>query len=103
VCPQGPTKLSLRIDSISGETVTALFDFEHEPTRVHGVYLIEGLYQSGVAALVPLRWVRQPEHYSMVGLDGSVEGCTFAGRIDNESCGEFSLELRGCSAAADSD
>ena len=39
----------------------------------------------------PGAWVAQPSNYVSVGMSGVVNGTTYRGRIDNPSCGNFTV------------
>ncbi len=97
VCAQGPTELTLRISSVSGDYVTALFEFRHGPTATSGVCTMNGGYlrASRRLPLRPVAWVQRPAGYIAVPMDGFVseDGSTYAGRMQHPSCGEFSLRL----------
>ena len=97
-CRQGLTELRLRVQSVRGGEVDALFEFRHQPTSVEGKFELTGLFDtdSRRAVLAPRAWVQQPANYIMVGMDGRVadDGRTFSGRISTEGCTTFSVRLR---------
>ena len=97
VCAQGRTELTLRISSVAGDYVTALFEFRYAPTSTSGVCTMNGGYlrASRRLPLRPVAWVQRPAGYIAVPMDGFVsdDGSTYAGRMQHPSCGEFSLRL----------
>jgi hypothetical protein len=94
-CPQGTTHLALRILSVRGKRVNALFDFRHAPTQASGKFLLSGTFdeQTGDVALAPSTWLVRPDGYEWVGMVGhvSLDGIRFTGRIVHPDCGGFSL------------
>jgi hypothetical protein len=96
LCSQGQTDLVLRVTSVNGSAVRAVFDFTHAPTGVHGSYRMHGRLDptTGDASLVPDEWIEQPPNYVTVGMRGHVAGGNFVGTITHEECGSFALHHR---------
>ena len=91
-CAQGLTDLDLRIDAVNGNTIDATFIFAHGPTNAAGSYKMRGTIDpSGNLTLVPGPWVARPPNYVSVGMTGVVNGSAFRGRIDNPTCGVFTV------------
>jgi hypothetical protein len=94
-CPQGRTRLALRVLRAQGKHVRAVFDFRHAPTDVSGKFLLAGTFDehTGDVALAPVRWLQHPEGYEWVGMVGrvSLEGRDFVGHIAHPTCGAFKL------------
>ncbi len=94
-CAQGVTDLVLHIDAVRGDAVDAVFEFAHGPSGAAGAYRMHGRFDAnGGLALAPGQWMDRPENYVSVGMTGVVQGATFSGRIDNPSCGNFSVTRR---------
>jgi hypothetical protein len=91
-CAQGLTDLDLRIDAVNGSTIDATFIFAHGPSGAAGSYSMRGTIDpSGNLTLVPGAWIARPPNYVSVGMSGVVNGSAFRGRIDNPSCGIFTV------------
>jgi hypothetical protein len=95
VCAQGRTDLVLHIDRVAADTVDAVFEFSHSPSGAGGAYQMRGTIDGSAGVhLVPGRWLDQPPNYVSVGMTGAVRGDAFTGRMDNPSCGSFTLQRR---------
>lgn len=47
-------------------------------------------------ALAPVRWIKQPNGYNMVSMEGEVfDGTRFSGKIVLSGCSEFNLSILG--------
>jgi hypothetical protein len=94
-CPQGRTRLTLRVVDARGTWVRAIFDFHHLPSNASGQYYVAGHFDetSGRVRLEPGPWIAQPPDYETVGMDGqiAVDGQRFTGKITNPGCGAFRL------------
>jgi len=88
-CAQGETDLEVRITSVQGDDVEAVFAFSHAPSGAEGAYTMHGTVSNGHAVFAPERWIRRPPGYVTVGMRGRVAGSAFDGRIDNPTCGAF--------------
>lgn len=94
-CAQGVTDVIVHIDRVTGSAVDARFEFSHSPSGAAGMYEMRGTVQpDGRAHFLPGRWIDQPPGYVTVGMTGQVQGDAFVGRIDNPSCGGFSVRRR---------
>jgi hypothetical protein len=93
VCVQGRTDLVFHIVASKDDSVSAVFDFTHAPTGVHGAYRMHGRIDpiSGEATLTPDEWIEQPPRYVSVGMTGRFAGSSFNGTITHSGCGGFSL------------
>jgi hypothetical protein len=94
-CPQGRTKLALRVVDVRGSKVRAIFDFHHVPTDAAGQFLMAGTFdeQTGDVMFGAGPWIIHPENYVTVGMRGrmSKDGVHFMGHIDGPGCGGFRL------------
>jgi hypothetical protein len=91
-CAQGETELILHLDRSADGSIAGVFEFSHSPSGAAGAYKMTGsIDSSGSVRLVPGLWLQRPNNYMSVGMHGRVRGDTFAGRMDNPSCGNFSL------------
>src|SRR5262249_32425670 len=94
-CPQGRTRLALRVVRAQARTGSAVSDFRPAPTEASGKFLMAGTFDehTGDVTLAPVRWLLQPEGYEYVGMVGrvSLEGREFVGRIAHPACGAFRL------------
>lgn len=94
-CAQGQTDLALHVSRVWGENVEAVFDFSHAPSGASGAYEMRGTASpEGDVELLPGPWLRHPSGYVSVGMRGAVRGDSFTGRIENSTCGGFSLRRR---------
>ena len=95
-CSQGRTELVLRIVEVHGSEVSAVFDFTHRPTEVHGSYQLSGRYDAENRSLDlhPDEWIARPPNYVMVGMTGTVssDGRRWDGKITHPSCTTFQLQ-----------
>jgi hypothetical protein len=94
-CAQGETDLALHVSRVWGDNVEAVFDFSHGPSGAAGAYEMRGTVgPGGEVTLEPGPWLRHPSGYVSVGMHGTARGDAFSGRIENSSCGGFSLRRR---------
>ncbi len=95
-CRQGRTDLVFHVVGIHDQDVSAVFDFTHAPTGVHGAYRMHGRVNpaTGEALLTPDEWIQQPDFYVTVGMSGRFVGNAFNGTITSEGCGGFSLHKK---------
>ena len=59
-----------------------------------GSYTMRGRMLNGRMELEPHEWVQRGRGYSMVGLDGTVNGAVYQGDVGG-NCREFSLRRQG--------
>lgn len=97
LCAQGDTDLVFTIMDVRGNDIDAIFEFDHESSGAYGSYRMKGHVdpKTSRVTFVPTVWIEQPPNYTSVGMTGVVKNDRFEGRIDNETCGDFSLALRG--------
>jgi len=95
-CPQGLTSLGLRIRRLDGFEIEATFAFKHDPSGATGEFALRGRYTPGTRYLrfVAGDWITRPPNYETVDLEGhvSADGRVFAGHVDAQGCGEFSVQ-----------
>jgi hypothetical protein len=93
VCAQGQTDLTVHVDSVLGDgTISAVFDFSHTPSGAAGSFRLHGsIDSSGNVRLRAGAWMQRPSGYETVGMSGRIRADAFTGRIDNPSCGGFTL------------
>jgi hypothetical protein len=96
VCVQGLTNLALVVESVSGNSIDARFDFDWVSGSTQGSYELTGTYDPATreATFTPGPWVSQPDSsWSPVGMDGFVDlsGTTFSGNIQFAGCGAFAV------------
>jgi len=96
VCAEGLTQLALVIDSVSGSTIHARFDFDSAGGASLGSVELTGSFDSSTreATFTPGAWASQPTAgWSTVGLEGSVDlsGEEFSGTVTGTGCGAFSV------------
>lgn len=108
VCAQGNTALALTIEPGKDGAFAALFHFEavpDNPAVPTGCFEMMGRFtpMTGEAAFLPLRWLRRPADYVMVGLEGrlSPDGSVLEGLVQGPGCSSFSVRrVSGTAAAA---
>lgn len=93
-CAQGRTNVTLRITSVVGNTVGAIFDFT-VPSGPAGKFQMSGVYDPSTRhlRLEPGAWIVRPEGYSTVPVDATVspDGKSYTGSIDTRGCSDFSV------------
>jgi hypothetical protein len=98
-CAQGDTTLRLRISSVKGDDVEAVFDFSHADSGAAGSFHLAGRYDTAHRrlALRPGAWISQPYGYESVALTGTVsaDGNVFAGKVHHPACTTFSVRRPG--------
>jgi hypothetical protein len=100
VCGQGPTALRLAVEDTGGNRQIGVFDFGGNDDVPLGTYTVRVTSdRGGVYRLTPLRWIRRPVDYEMVGARLQWRDDRLSGTITNERCG--SIDLRGPVPAAD--
>jgi hypothetical protein len=100
VCAQGRTELTLVIEDLDGDDVSALFEFDypggggsHAPAA--GSFRMRGSvdHDSRALRLDGETWVERPEGYAMVGLVGTVsKSGSIAGTVKGPGCSTFYLD-----------
>jgi len=95
-CAQGETELVFRVTETHGTSVKAVFEFDHSQSGAYGSYDVDGKFdtRSSRITFTPGAWIEHPPSYTAVGMTGLVKNNTFSGKIDQDSCGEFTLSLR---------
>ena len=108
VCAQGNTALALTIEPRKDGTLAALFHFEAAPDNPDvptGCYEMQGRFtpSAGDVSLAPLRWIRRPPNYVMVGLDGrlSGDGRQIEGLVHGPGCSLFRVQRTSSTASAE--
>jgi hypothetical protein len=98
-CAQGRTELTLVIEDIDGDDVTAIFEFDYPgggtTTPASGSYRMRGAFDMRTRALRldPNRWLEQPDGYVMVGLVGTVsKSGSITGTVKGPGCTTFYLD-----------
>ncbi len=96
VCVQGLTNLALVVESVSGSSIAARFDFDWVSGSTQGSYELTGTYDPATreATFTPGPWVSQPgSSWSPVGMDGFVDlgGTSYSGNIQFAGCGAFAV------------
>jgi hypothetical protein len=99
ICAQGMTALALTIEPRKDGSLTALFHFEAVPDNPDvptGCYEMQGRFTPGTneVALAPLRWLRRPPNYVMVGLEGRLapDGAQVEGLVQGPGCSFFRVQ-----------
>ncbi len=98
VCSQGETGLTLKIKCKSNGDITGTFTFYSIPSNTDplvksGKFSFTGKYtSSGKIMLNQNKWIKQPENYGMVDMEGELkEPNIFSGKISNLNCGNFKV------------
>jgi Carboxypeptidase regulatory-like domain len=99
-CSQGLTSLNLRIQSVNGNSVNAIFDFNFSNGRCTGQFTMSGIYSASNRRLALNAGNFLPGlnscDYVTVNIDGNVsnDNRTYSGTVDgrsNTDCTTFSL------------
>jgi hypothetical protein len=101
MCSQGRTELTLVVEDVDGDDVSAIFEFDyagggggaggsHAPAggsfRMHGAFDA----RSRALRLDGDRWLEQPDGYAMVGLVGTVSSTgSVSGTVKGAGCTSF--------------
>ena len=100
ICNQGVTALHLIIQNAGKPgAIVATFSFGPPPENPEvpkGTYVMRGKYDRAAqrVMLTGERWIKQPDGYVMVGLDGrmSADGDKITGRVpDMDGCTNFEV------------
>ena len=102
-CNQGLTNLDLSLFSISKSVesntiynLEARFNFDFN--EISGSYLMLGSYniETQNLTLKPNKWIKQPNGYEMVPLDGTVSSDLkiYTGKINHKNCDLFKLTAK---------
>lgn len=90
----GPSTLALHITHVSGNSVSATFDFKSSTGKA-GVFNMAGTFTPAThhLALNAGSWIKQPPGFVSVNLDGTVapDNHAFAGKVIGPGCSTFSL------------
>ena len=100
VCAQGRTELTLVIEDLEGNDVSAIFEFDYPGgggthTPASGSFRMHGSFDSRTHALRldGDRWLDQPDGYVMVGLVGTISKTgAIAGTVKGPGCSTFYLD-----------
>jgi hypothetical protein len=100
VCAQGRTELTLVIEDLQGNDVSAIFEFDYpggggNHTPASGSFRMHGAFDARTRALRldGDRWIEQPDGYVMVGLVGTVsKSGTIDGTVKGPGCSTFYLD-----------
>jgi hypothetical protein len=99
VCGQGLTALRLAVENNGGRQI-GVFDFGGNGDIPPGAYTVRVTRnRHGTYRLTPLRWIRRPADYDMVGARLRRRGSELSGTITDARCG--GIHLRGPMPAAD--
>jgi hypothetical protein len=99
VCGQGLTALRLAVENAGGRQL-GVFDFGGNGGLPLGAYTVRVTRnRHGTYRLTPLRWIRRPADYEMVGARLRRRGDRLSGTITDPRCGD--IRLRGPMPAAD--
>lgn len=100
VCGQGLTALRLAVENSGGGRLIGVFDFGGNGDIPLGAYTVRVTRNRyGTYRLTPLRWIRRPADYQMVGARLRRRGDRLSGTITDARCG--GIHLRGPVPAAD--
>jgi hypothetical protein len=98
-CAQGRTELTLVIEDVNGDDISAIFEFDYPGGGVAppagGSFRMHGSVDPGSRAvsLDGDRWIEQPDGYAMVGLVGTVSRTgSVSGTVKGPGCSTFYLD-----------
>ena len=105
VCSQGGTGLTLTLDASTDGKLSGTFEFyatKANPGVPDGSFTVEGAWQqSGKLSLHGVRWIKQPDGYGMVSLEGQAyagepgEPIGLAGKVTGlDGCTSWGVERR---------
>ena len=90
----GTSTLALHITHVSGNSVSATFDFKSSGGKA-GIFNMSGTFTPAThhLALNAGSWIKQPPGFVSVNLDGTVapDNHAFAGRVIGPGCSTFSI------------
>lgn len=94
-CGQGLTGLTVKLQGNHNGEVTGLFEFYPLPQNPNipvGAFTVSGKYfTNNQIILSPLNWVKKPQSYTLVSLNGKATSTHFNGVIPE--CGNNSFNL----------
>lgn len=99
-------QLNLQVRDLGGGRISAVFTFAVPPSlgRGQGSYSMTGQYdeRTGRFQLMPQQWMRRPQGYNMVGLDGVFDRASrsLRGKVGSFNCQGFELAPQGTPLAA---
>lgn len=100
LCGQGLTALRLAVENNGGGRRIGVFDFGGNGEIPLGAYTVRVTRnRHGTYRLTPLRWIRRPTDYVMVGARLRRRGDRLSGTITDARCGD--INLRGPVPSAD--
>lgn len=93
-CSQGETGLTLKIKGKSNGTFFGTFQFyplASNSNAKSGKFSFTGTFDaSGKVVITQKKWLKQPDNYIMVDLNGELENeNTIRGKIITDGCGDF--------------
>lgn len=99
-CSQGQTGVTITFDSYDATTSALTAIFEFYPLNIpatennSGSYSLVGEFSGdrNFFELEPNQWIQQPPNFSMVGIEGYINGNDLNGIIADPNCGEISCE-----------
>jgi hypothetical protein len=100
VCAQGRTELTLVIEDLDGDDVSAIFEFDYPGggganAPASGSFRMHGSFdaRSRAVHLDGDRWIEQPDGYAMVGLVGTIsKSGSIDGIVRGAGCSSFYLD-----------
>ena len=99
MCPQGLTALRLAVENGGAGRRIGVFDFGGNDAIPTGTYTVRiTRNRHGTYRLTPLRWIRRPDGYRMVGARLRRRGLDLVGTITDPDC--RGVTLRGPASAA---
>jgi len=88
----------LRILSVTGHKVKAVFDFDYSNGKCAGNFYLHGVYNEKKRTLnfTPGEWINRSCGYTTVGMEGKIssDGSTYSGRILSSGCKGFELSTK---------
>jgi hypothetical protein len=99
VCGSAPSFMQLDLDAKPDGTITGLMQFggmrTDEITYSVGSYTLKGTWRGTHYVLKADQWVKQPNGYVMIDLEGDLTTLGTSGRILYSSCDSFALRRAG--------
>jgi hypothetical protein len=95
-CGQGETSMVLDLAAKPDGSITAVMQFGANSSRttnyIVGSYSLKGTYKGSHFILRSQQWIKQPDGYAMVDMEGDLTALGASGKMLFDQCGVFAVE-----------